>query len=303
MSKKKSYSVFTHSISKTVKALSKNKTENAFWVVTQIGFDQLVKTGKQEPDVFAADCYGYFLWRYRKITHYFLDDGLADFLIGAVKHVTPSYCKALPDCDSVQVPSIEATWTKELLMKHDKGNTSWGGFAIHFPSKEQRRSIIVVPNMHLVKYGSRFSANPSCYKYYFAAIDGVDVILENTEQREKHPYTDKGQEEKVKIIMGLSLYIDAFPESVIQTKTDDLALSFGYKGKKITVQSNIHTEEDARMTPSPHWRRGHFRILDSERFTKKKGMSVYVRGTFVKGKAYNVMNDAEPIDAHNKPTP
>ena len=45
-----------------------------------------------------------------------------------------------------------------------------------------------------------------------------------------------------------------------------------------------------RDGPCPHYRVGHFRYLSSERFRVKRGMTVFVHGAFVKGKAKTVLS-------------
>ena len=44
---------------------------------------------------------------------------------------------------------------------------------------------------------------------------------------------------------------------------------------------------------TPHLRRGHFRRLESDFYKKKKGKIIFVRSTFVKGKAKTVLDNSE----------
>lgn len=107
----------------------------------------------------------------------------------------------------------------------------------------------------------------------------------------------RDQRRTVSLVYGLSLYIDAFPDAITPTNMRD-SLKNRESGRNIRIaRSSILNEED-RNSVSPHFRRGHFRVLESERFTKKKGQTIFVKGTFIKGRSYDVHNDSQPT-----PTP
>jgi hypothetical protein len=208
-------------------------------------------------------------WQYMycKSKHFFLDEGVMEFCYSSVKEFSEGYFGELPICDDVN-----PTWCK--------GYDS-GGFFIHFPLKERRYSIFVCPNSKIPNSPNSFNTAR------FYAYDG-------------HNYCGFGQELSGKkidavasvasIVFGVSLYMKAFPDTVVEKKYNDVSKK--YRGTKIIVGRSQTMDSENHSAKSPHWRRGHFRLLSSDRYKDKKGKVVFVRGTFVKGKAYDVLDDA-----------
>lgn len=91
-----------------------------------------------------------------------------------------------------------------------------------------------------------------------------------------------------KLIVGLGMYMSCFPEQVRNGIPEDLKHLNWYKKettKTIGVSNKIATHEG----PCPHYRIGHFRLLQNERFTKQRWKVVFVHGCFVKGCAKTVI--------------
>lgn len=86
------------------------------------------------------------------------------------------------------------------------------------------------------------------------------------------------------LLFGLSLYMRAFPECVSEMQTEPMPWMQG--PRRMIGRNPIIDEEESRAV-SPHFRRGHFRVLQSERY-HEPGKVVFVKGTFVKGRAYRV---------------
>ena len=103
-----------------------------------------------------------------------------------------------------------------------------------------------------------------------------------------------GSDKMARLLFGLSLYMDAFPDAVVEAGADSVHQIKHYSGARHIVNRNEIVDEEHRHSVSPHWRRGHFRLLTSAKFIRKQGQTVYVRGTFVKGKAFDVVDDAPP---------
>jgi hypothetical protein len=92
------------------------------------------------------------------------------------------------------------------------------------------------------------------------------------------------------IIFNLMLYIDAFPECVIEGgPRSTLTMHVDRRRSTVVTESNAIKETYARGTTSPHFRRGHFRFLQSERFKGKRYQTVYVKPSMVKGTAETVV--------------
>ena len=91
-------------------------------------------------------------------------------------------------------------------------------------------------------------------------------------------------EKTERVILNLFLYMSAFPECV---KEGAPSLSKGsVEGSALRVcESNAIKRVYERGPVTPHMRRGHFRVLRSERYTKKRNAVVYVAPTMVRGKA------------------
>lgn len=94
-----------------------------------------------------------------------------------------------------------------------------------------------------------------------------------------------------KLIVGLGMYANCFPETVRCGLPEDLKHPAHHQHK---ASRTIGIAEKVRLTahgsPLPHFRSGHFRLLSSERFTKKRFQSVFVSETFVnKAKAKTVL--------------
>ena len=237
-----------------------------------------------------ADTVLEFMWKFRKLHHYFLAPGIADFCAGSVKEFSPDYCKPLPECDAIDPPANPSPWV--VVVGDDK--MMRGGFAIHFPTSERNRSIIVLPDAVIPHPNGK-----AYFRYYFAASDGVDTVLMQRENQNAFwDGVDDGAAWIARLIFGLSLYMDAFPDAVVAASGEDVKHIGYYSGQRSTVTPNEIVDEERRHGVSPHWRRGHFRVLASERFTRKQGKTVYVRGTFVKGKAFAVLDDAPPCNAN-----
>jgi len=247
-----------------------------------------------------------FLWRFRKVTHYFLAPGVADFCVSSVKEFSEDYCKRLPACDPVDAPCTRQEWVFAASLSYfHKGPADkvQGGFAIHFPAKERQRSVMVVPDAWIPVPPKAIPNNPTgqggAMHYYFIANDGEDTLLMQPSANLREFGSDAGTDWLAKLIFGLSLYIDAFPDAVVEAGAENVHQIKHYDGARHVVNRNEIVDEEHRHSVSPHWRRGHFRLLTSAKFVRKQGQTVYVRGTFVKGKAFDVMEDAPPCTANS----
>jgi hypothetical protein len=215
---------------------------------------------------FLTDLHALFLWKFRRIRHYFLAPGVADFCAASVREISPDYSAALPDCPAVPAP--------------DSGDPLISGFAIHFPACERDRSIVCIPHFTLP-----LDADTALY-YYAAATNGEDVMLLNRDS-----FVDAFDDQALrmaKTIFGFSLYIAAFPEALHAGDPGQIHVAAHYRGEHAVVGRTPIIDEEDRAATSPHWRRGHFKLLSHPRFVHKRFQSVYVRGCFVRGDALEV---------------
>jgi len=238
------------------------------------------------------------------VSHYFLAPGVSDFCVSSVKEFSEDYCKRFPPCDPVSAPSYNWQYPFAGTLEHfNQGSRDkvQGGFAVHFPAKERQRSIMVIPNAFIPIPANAIPNNPTgrpgILHYYFCAGDGEDTLLMQARGGKvlKSDFgSDAGTDWIAKLVFGLSLYIDAFPDAVVEAGAENIHQIKHYDGARHIVTRNEIVDEEQQRSVSPHWRRGHFRLLASAKFVRKQGQTVYVRGTFVKGKAFDVLDDAPP---------
>lgn len=156
---------------------------------------------------------------------------------------------------------------------------------VHFPATENSSSWFV---------------GPPTQEKYICTVTGNDhtFMFSRTSEGKVHSY-DGGNtsdpqsalDEMWRLLNGLSLYIQAFPECVTEMQTEPMPWLQG--PRRMIGRHAIIDEEESRSV-SPHFRRGHFRVLQHERFYNR-GKVVFIKGTFVKGRAYHV--EAEDVCA------
>ncbi len=92
------------------------------------------------------------------------------------------------------------------------------------------------------------------------------------------------------LISGLGMYIDCFPEMLTDGVPEELKHPSHHQHKikkTLCISPKIaEKREDGNITP--HFRRGHFRVLMSPVFTHKQFQTIFISETFVKGKAATV---------------
>jgi hypothetical protein len=302
-----SYSTFSDNLWTIYKKVYHKVTEQTFLDNWDKTAEAVAQTFYKEttPD-YMADAFAQvrncllFAWKFRAIEHYFLAPGLRQFLISSVPSLTVDYCRKLPtsilrpsDYPEANNPvslSKDPNFSKEETQLVQTPLIDWKkprAFALHFPSKESTKSIVVWPDAYL------WNDSESCHMlWFFAATDGADIVLAEPTSGDFGEATDL-----VKLVYGFSLYLEAFPETVVEAGAKNVHKLNYYRGEARVVECNqVASSDNESAAVSPHFRRGHFRVLHSERFTKKQGQVVFVKGCFVKGKAYEVLSDAPPVE-------
>jgi hypothetical protein len=186
----------------------------------------------------------------------------------------------LQECGQRPLPEhVEAL---SELLGHDM-------LVLHFPCSSQMKSLIVdlpqssqSPDLCFICYSRDEARRIGCESRWLA-ISKPEVYFDA-----RFPHTH----DAVKLIVGLALYLSAFPETLKDGLPDDL------KHPSHHAHNNAFTvaiSEKVRAvgthnSPMPHFRVGHFRVLRSEKFTNKRFQAVFVHGTFVKGKAATVLS-------------
>ena len=291
---KTAYSTFSNGVWQAFKMISKDRSESDFCRFAQQAIHHKLTSTQDELNAawMLLDATLLFLWKFRKIQHYFLAPGVADFCASSVKEFTPDYCNRFPLCPTVDAPA-GTPFTYTL------GNQMPGGFALHFPAAEHRKSIVAVPQYILLSFRKdKWEDGSNGIEEIFYVAAGGDGWGRAMLQEKVDCLMVPDACEMGRVLFGLSLYMDAFPDAVVEAGAENVHQVTHYDGSRRIVNRNEIVDEEHRHSVSPHWRRGHFRLLTSARFVSKQGQTVYVRGTFVKGKAFDVMEDAPPCTAN-----
>jgi len=269
----------------------KTKSESEANINIDTAWNKIMRL--KDSDVCWADYYLHYCFAFKRVTHYFLDENISNFCKNAFKPFE------IPD--DFPYPEISDPIPLDKKLKcffmgkkgesdsvHIFNGVGPGVAVIHFPIKEQRRSIMFscdlfaplpLPKKRLVT------------RRAFIASDGEDVVTAGSNAWKK----DLGDGQFISnFLFSFLLYISAFPECVIKAKRNQIKAQETYNGsREFSVTSNEVVGEELRCSISPHWRRGHFRVLNSGRFVKKKGQTIFVKGSFVKGKALDVIQNSE----------
>jgi hypothetical protein len=159
------------------------------------------------------------------------------------------------------LPNIKKKYNMKRLrmtIHHKKTHYSYY-YEVHFNSDENKVDFI---NIHDGRYNSYFN-----------------LCLE------KHKEINKD----VALIFNILHYINAFPECLQNSVPNEICNHNHYSGikRKLTTHPSIID----RSGVTPHFRQGHFRYLDDDRFVNKKGQTVLVSPCFVKGEAKTVLDN------------
>lgn len=91
----------------------------------------------------------------------------------------------------------------------------------------------------------------------------------------------------IKPIFNTLLYMTSFPDKVSNRPPDEIKHSNKEQGKTLKLNEQIkHYMESTEKTP--HLRSGHFRYLESDFYKNKKGQTIFISPTFVKGNAKTI---------------
>ncbi|MCU7550417.1 hypothetical protein OCK74_14950 [Chitinophagaceae bacterium LB-8] len=228
---------------------------------------------------------GLELWRddYKgELLHiFFLDKQLRDFL-----EKTP-----LSDLDGIKKFLYENGQSKDV---------------IHLYSKEQFESVVYRFALHLPYEadGYAFSLsleNDGSVELYFS-------LGENGGRMSDKFYADvnkKGDEVSLtlskmfRLAINTIAYMNCFPDCVadgvpknlFERSEDKSARNFTFQ-----LSEKIRDIDNSQLSKIPHFRKGHFRLLQSDYFVNKKGQIIFVAEAMVKGKAKTVSMSPETDD-------
>lgn len=224
-----------------------------------------------------------------RCTHFFIKgDDFIDWLIDCV----PSTKDGAPE------PMVEMLADK-LGCIHFESGSKYRCF-IFSMAKNMRR---IHPNMKTVdsvcvggfiswSYCGGESSLGSASMFFDGSIESNNTVIDHSLKSSILKY--------IRFVAGLGMYLSCFPEMLKDGPPDDVKHPSYHqyadiKTVGISPQVRIHSE---RGEVTPHFRRGHFRVLRSEQFTKKRFQVVFVRQCFVKGEAVTILSPEE--DSHEQ---
>lgn len=221
------------------------------------------------------------------ITHYFIEtkelyDFLSEMEIKDFRYIESEMIEGLdykvsPLLNEDMVPIASAKNHTGVI--HYLSNES----ALFFTVKkyENKITIDLMRDDNIVFYGDSFDLFSIYNK-------GGDCFSNNPDYPKDKLILD------TQLIVNMFLYFQIFPHLVITGAPDGQPIIYKESHCKM-----IKTEESLidRSGVTPHFRRGHFAHLTSDRYTKSKGKYIFIRSTFVKGSAKTILDDNE---ARNK---
>lgn len=241
----------------------------------------------KDSDVWWSDMYLQYAFAFYPITHFFLGHGIFDFCINSFKPIPIPEDFSYPKIgEDINLNLDSRIFFNSKIAGQNQAELIQGSApsvgVIHFPLKENRRSILFSLNV-ITPYNR---PHAPIVRRAFIATDTVDCASVCHDAWGK----DLGDATSiVNFLFGFILYLKAFPECVKPATREDVKSKEPMAGsQKILIGKNKIVENELKLSVSPHWRRGHFRVLSSDRFVKKKGKTVFVKGSFVKGKALDV---------------
>ena len=102
-------------------------------------------------------------------------------------------------------------------------------------------------------------------------------------------------EYRTRLVCGLGMYTNCFPEAKIPGVPEDLKHPAHHKYAGCTTIQVVSRIRGGGTHASPmgHFRQGHFRTLTSARYTKKRFQVIWIDQTFVNGKAETILSTEE----------
>ena len=108
--------------------------------------------------------------------------------------------------------------------------------------------------------------------------------------------TEPTVEYNSRLACGLGLYLKCFPECLVLGVPEDLKHPSYHKDSmvySIHLSPKVRAHNGTHTSPCGHFRQGHFRVLRSEWYKKKRYQVLFIDETFVNGKAHTVLSPEE----------
>jgi hypothetical protein len=122
------------------------------------------------------------------------------------------------------------------------------------------------------------------------ALNGDGISYRCNMQKESVLQMNQQENEIIRIVLNMLFYMDAFPDKILDSPPDECVDKLNCNNSKtITMSDEIRDYLHENRDVSPHLRRGHFRYLASDFYKNKKGQTIFVKSSFVKGQAKTII--------------
>lgn len=245
-------------------------------------------------DLFASLALFHNFEKYGKTDFYIKDDSLYEFLLNT-------------DLKTVKIEDevIYNNITEFTNLEETKDDIYVFNFIIH--SKKLKHSIACQIRLYEDPDGNKaqgltfafdkYTKNWDLYSDKWSHEDNLKsqkAIISNIENGKNEDYSTLKNYNMLKIALNFLHYIHAFGEFVKEGAPDD-AIFFNKNKTNFCIEKNPVVEritnEFSKHYMSPHLRRGHFRYLDNQYYKNKRGQTVYVKPTFIKGTAKTLIGN------------
>jgi len=226
---------------------------------------------------------GWELWRddcKGNLMHiFFLDKHLRDFL--------------------EKTPLSDLVGVKKYLYENGQSKD-----VFHLYSKEKRESVVYRFALHLPNDADGYAFSLSLERdgsveLYFSQGENGGRMSDKfyPDVNKKSDEVSLTHSKMFRLAINTISYMKCFPDCVTDGVPNDIIFE---RNEKISptnftfrVSEKIRENENLPLSKIPHFRKGHFRLLQSDYFTNKKGQFVFVADTMVKGKAKTVSMSEE----------
>lgn len=201
-------------------------------------------------------------------------------------------------------PLSDLEGIKKFLYENGKNND-----VIHLYSKEQTKNVVYKFALHLPyeSDGYAFSLsleNDGSVELYFSLGENGGRMSDKfyADLHKKVDETSLTISKMFRLAINTIAYMNCFPDCVadgvpknlFERSEDKSARNFTFQ-----LSEKIKDNENSQLSKIPHFRKGHFRLLQSDYFTNKKGQIIFVPETMVKGKAKTVSMSTEIDEFRN----
>lgn len=225
---------------------------------------------------------GWELWRVDskgELLHiFFIDRQLRHFLEDTT----------LSDLDGIKKYLKEKGQTRSVfhLYSNKQNNHTVFQFALHIPyeSEGYAFSLRVVEDGNLeLYYALAENGGHMSEKFY------NDVNKKNDDISVTHA-------KMFRLAINTIAYMSCFPECIddgVPKNLLDRGENMAARNFSLQLSDKVREYEGSNLSRRPHFRKGHFRVLRSEKFVNKQGQIVFVCETMVKAKAKTVSTSPE----------